>query len=194
MPANYLASFGGYQSARCDCKLTAEFAAALSACIIDSKMKPNMKNDGPPSTPFEKPAAMDRFFNRLFGLLIRIGIGLSHNYLLEVRGRKSGRKYSTPVNLLELDGSEYLVAPRGFTQWVKNVIASGEATLVRGLKRREIILKSVSNDAKPKILKVYLDGYSKTVQRFFPIKAGSPVEAFQPLASRYPVFEVSTKT
>jgi len=47
---------------------------------------------------------MDRMVNRAFGLLVKLGLGLPHNYLLEVRGRKSGRVYSTPVNLLELDG------------------------------------------------------------------------------------------
>jgi deazaflavin-dependent oxidoreductase (nitroreductase family) len=152
-----------------------------------------MASEQQSSAPFNKPAAFDRFFNRVFGFLIRIGIGLSHNYLLEVRGRKSGRTYSTPVNLLELDGHEYLVAPRGFTQWVKNVLASGQASLVRGLKRREILLQPIPDEAKPEILKTYLDEYRKTVQRFFPVQAGSPVEAFQPLSSRYPVFVVLAK-
>jgi deazaflavin-dependent oxidoreductase (nitroreductase family) len=145
------------------------------------------------SAQFDQPTAVDRFFNRAFGFLIRIGIGLPHNYLLEVRGRKTGRIYSTPVNLLAHHGKNYLVAPRGYTQWVRNVIASGEATLVRGRKREEILLKTIPDEAKPDILKDYLDRYSKTVQRYFPVPAGSPVEAFQPLAPRYPVFEVSRK-
>ena len=76
------------------------------------------------STQFNKPSAIDRFINRAFGLLVKIGLGLPHNYLLEVRGRKSGRTYSTPVNLLELGGKQYLVAPRGYTQWVRNVAAN----------------------------------------------------------------------
>jgi hypothetical protein len=76
---------------------------------------------------------------------------------------------------------------------VKNVTESGQATLVRGLKRREILLKPVVDEAKPEILKTYLDEYRKTVQRFFPVQPDSPVDAFQPLASRYPVFEVTTK-
>ena len=156
-------------------------------------MKSIMNSEEPPSPQFDKPAAIERFFNRAFGFLIRIGIGLSHNYLLEVRGRKSGRTFSTPVNLLDLGGKEYLVAPRGFTQWVKNVMASGEATLVRGLTRREILLRPVADEAKPEILKTYLNEYRKTVQRYFPVQAGSSVEVFQPLASRYPVFEVIEK-
>ena len=152
-----------------------------------------MENPQQSSTQFTKPTAVDRFFNRAFGFLIRLGVGLSHNYLLEVRGRKTGRTYSTPVNLLEHGGKKYLVAPRGYTQWVRNVIASGEARLVRGLKREEAFLRPMPDGAKPDILKDYLDRYSKTVQRYFPVQAGSPVEAFQPLASGYPVFEVISK-
>jgi deazaflavin-dependent oxidoreductase (nitroreductase family) len=142
------------------------------------------------STEFNKPSAIDRFVNRAFGLLVKIGLGLAHNYLLEVRGRKSGRIYSTPVNLLERGGKQYLVAPRGYTQWVRNVAANNEAVLVRGSKRRQVSLSPIKDDAKAGILKEYLERYKTTVQRYFPIEAGSPAEAFQPLAGRYPVFEV----
>jgi deazaflavin-dependent oxidoreductase (nitroreductase family) len=142
------------------------------------------------STEFNKPSAIDRFVNRAFGLLVKIGLGLAHNYLLEVRGRKTGRIYSTPVNLLERGGKEYLVAPRGYTQWVRNVAANNEAVLVRGSKRRQVSLSPIKDDAKAGILKEYLERYKTTVQRYFPIEAGSPAEAFQPLAGRYPVFEV----
>jgi deazaflavin-dependent oxidoreductase (nitroreductase family) len=146
-----------------------------------------------PSLQFNKPSPMDRFINRAFGFLVRVGVGLAHNYLLEVRGRKSGRTYSTPVNLLELNGKQYLVAPRGYTQWVRNAVANNEAALVRGSKRRLVSLKPIKDDAKADILKEYLERYKTTVQRYFPIEAGSPAEAFQPLASRYPVFEVITR-
>lgn len=152
-----------------------------------------MENRDQTAAQFTKPSAVDQLFNRAFGFLVRLGLGLRHNYLLEVRGRKSGRKYSTPVNLLDLDGKEYLVAPRGYTQWVRNVIASGEGTLVRGFKRREVYLKPIADEAKPPILKAYLDRYKKTVQRYFSVKAGSPLEAFQPLAASYPVFELTDK-
>jgi deazaflavin-dependent oxidoreductase (nitroreductase family) len=154
----------------------------------------NVNNDPHrPSTPFNRPNLIDRAFNRAFGLLLRFGIGFAHNDLLEVRGRKSGRIYSTPVNLLELGGKRYLVAPRGYTQWVRNVLANGEASLVKRTRREEIRLKAIPDEEKAKILKAYLDRYRRTVQQYFPVKAGSPLEAFQPLAVRYPVFEVTAK-
>jgi deazaflavin-dependent oxidoreductase (nitroreductase family) len=143
-----------------------------------------------PSTHFNQPTAADRFFNRAFGFLVKIGLSLPHNYLLEVRGRKSGRIYSTPVNLLEMNGKRYLVAPRGYTQWVRNIEASGEASLVKRGRRQVFRFQAVDDHAKPEILKAYLDRFKLTVQRYFPIPAGSPVEAFQPLAARYPVFEI----
>jgi deazaflavin-dependent oxidoreductase (nitroreductase family) len=146
-----------------------------------------------PSGQFTKPNAVDRFFNRAFGFLVKIGLGLPHNFLLEVRGRKSGRVYSTPVNVLELSGRRYLVAPRGYTQWVRNVIAVGEAVLVKGARRERVALEMIADDDRPEILKAYLDRYKLTVQRYFPIPAGSDLESFQPLTPRYPVFEVITR-
>jgi deazaflavin-dependent oxidoreductase (nitroreductase family) len=142
---------------------------------------------------FLRPNLVDRFVNRAFGLLVSLGFGLSHNFLLEVRGRKSGRTYSTPVNVLEHRGGKYLVAPRGDTQWVRNVIANQAATLVKGTRRENIRLHLIKVEARAEILKVYLDTFKLTVRRYFPIPAGSPVEKFKPLANRYPVFEMTAQ-
>ena len=81
---------------------------------------------------------MERAFNRLFGFLVGLGFGLKHNYLLQVRGRKSGKLYSTPIDLLEIGGKRFLVAPRGRTQWVRNAEAAGEVTLKKGGRARAI--------------------------------------------------------
>ena len=143
---------------------------------------------------FTRPSLLDRIVNRAFGLMVKIGFGLSHNFLLEVRGRKTGRVYSTPVNVLEYKKKKYLVAPRGDTQWVRNVIVSQKATLVKGTKRENIRLRPIADQAKAEILKAYLDTYKLTVQRYFPIPAGSPAREFESLAERYPVFEISPDT
>jgi len=87
-------------------------------------------------TSFHAPSGLERVFNRIYGLLVGLGLGFSYNYLLEVRGRKSGRTYSTPIDLLELNGKRYLVAPRGRTQWVRNAEAAGEVTLKKGRTRQ----------------------------------------------------------
>jgi hypothetical protein len=80
---------------------------------------------------FRPPTAIERIFNRVFGFLVGAGLGFSYNYLLQVKGRKSGKIYSTPIDLLEMDGKRFLVAPRGRTQWVRNAEAAGEVTLKR---------------------------------------------------------------
>jgi deazaflavin-dependent oxidoreductase (nitroreductase family) len=152
-----------------------------------------MNRQEPFAEAVTKPSAIDSFFNRAFGFLVKIGLGLPHNFLLEVRGRKSGRVYATPVNLLDRNGRRYLVAPRGYTQWVKNALASGEAVLVKGSRRERVELKLVPEQDRPDLLKAYLDRFKLTVRRFFPIPAGSTVEAFHLLAGRYPVFEVISK-
>jgi deazaflavin-dependent oxidoreductase (nitroreductase family) len=139
---------------------------------------------------FQKPGAGGQFFNRFYGFLVGLGIGFSYSFLLEVRGRKSGRIYSTPISLLELDGKRYLVAPRGITQWVRNAEAAGEVTLKRGASRRNFRLRALSDAEKPPVLKEYLDRYKAAVQRFFSVKAGSPVEAFAAVAQNYPAFEL----
>jgi deazaflavin-dependent oxidoreductase (nitroreductase family) len=139
---------------------------------------------------FNQPTTVDRAINKLFGLLVGLGLGLSHNYLLQVRGRKSGRIYSTPVDVLDRDGKRYLVAPRGYTQWVRNAIASGTVSLKKGRRSEEFGIRLLSDDEKPEILKSYLDRYKLTVQRYFPVPAGSPTEAFRPLTGEYPVFEL----
>jgi hypothetical protein len=123
---------------------------------------------------FRPPTPAEAFFNRAFGFLVGLGIGPKYMYLLQVRGRKTGHIYSSPVNLIEIGGKRSLVAPRGRTQWVRNAEATGEVTL----------------KMKPEMLKLYLDSFPGAVQRFFPVPARSPAEAFRDLARNYPVFEL----
>jgi len=144
-----------------------------------------------PAQEFLKPSATEQFFNRAFGFLVGMGIGPSYCYLLQVRGRKSGKLYSTPVNLMDIHGKRLLVAPRGRTQWARNAEASGEITLKRGSYDKRFRLREIGVPDKLPILKEYLDRYHSAVQRYFTVRAGSPAEAFAETADRHPVFEVS---
>ena len=139
---------------------------------------------------FREPSAVEKIFNRVFGFAVGIGLGFSYNYLLQVRGRKSGKLYATPINLLEIHGKRFLVAPRGRTQWVRNAEAAGEVTLKKGSSSQRFRLRPVAEAEKPEILKAYLDNFKSEVQRYFPVAAGSPVESFVELAGSYPVFEL----
>ena len=139
---------------------------------------------------FARPSRVERVFNRVVGALVSIGIGFPDMRVLEVRGRKSGKRYSLPVDLLAREGRLYLVAPRGDTQWARNAAASGEVTLRTGGQVAQYRLRALSDAEKPAILKAYLDRFHREVQRFFPLPAGAPMEAFVPLTPRYPVFEL----
>ena len=139
---------------------------------------------------FRETSTGEKIFNRVFGFLVGLGLGLPYNYLLEVRGRKTGRVYSTPIDLLELNGKKYLVAPRGRTQWVRNAEAAGEVTLKKGSKRLRFRLRPIPDADKPTILKAYLDTFKREVQGYFMIPAGYPPDAFVAIAPSYPAFEL----
>ena len=139
---------------------------------------------------FREPSPLERIFNRALGILVGLGLGLRHYYLLQVRGRKTGRSYSTPVNVVELQGKRFLVAPRGPTQWVRNAEAAGEIILKKGRSSERFRIRAVPNGEKPSVLRAYLDHFRLTVQRYFPVRAGSPLEAFAEFVERYPVFEL----
>lgn len=139
---------------------------------------------------FRKPTAVEALFNRTLGFLIGLGIGPGYMYLLQVRGRKSGRVYSTPVNLLEIAGKPFLVAPRGRTQWVRNAESAGEISLKRGGTVRNYRLRPLNDEEKLDILKKYLDTYKREVQTYFTVPAGSEASAFRGVAQNYPAFEL----
>lgn len=138
---------------------------------------------------YNPPSFFEQSFNRIFGFLASIGAAPSFIYRLEVKGRKSGKIYATAVNVMELGGKKYLVAPRGRTQWVKNAEAAGEVTLKRG-PARTFRLRALSDGEKPQVLKTYLTNYKSAVAKFFPISPDADLSAFVEIAAGYPAFEL----
>ncbi len=138
---------------------------------------------------YQAPSSFEKLFNRMFGAIAGIGLGPSYVYLLQVKGRKSGKMYSTAVNLLRVNGKEFLVSPRGRTQWARNAEAAGEVTLKRGASRKFRLLP-LSDVEKPPVLKAYLQNYNAAVARFFPVPPDASLEAFASIASGYPAFEL----
>jgi len=122
--------------------------------------------------------------------VLALGIGPGYMRILEVRGRKSGRAFTTPVNLLELDGRRYLVAARGETAWARNARAAGHIILRKGSRQESLAIRELADTEKPRILKAFLDRFASQVQRFFDLPAGSPEESFRASAPRKPVFEL----
>src|ERR1700758_4259932 len=88
-------------------------------------------------------------FNRAVAGLTRAGVSVMGSRVLEVRGRRTGEPRRTPVNLLDFEGSRYLVAPRGHTQWVRNLRASGEGRLWLGRHSEAFTATELADEDKP---------------------------------------------
>jgi deazaflavin-dependent oxidoreductase (nitroreductase family) len=131
-------------------------------------------------------------FNRLVAALTRIGISVAGSRVLEVPGRKSGEPRQTPVNLLTLDDKRYLVAPRGHTQWVRNLRASGSGRLLLGRRAEPFEAIEVADDDKPAILRAYLEKWKWEVGAFFGgVGPDSDEGELRRIAPDHPIFRIS---
>lgn len=140
-----------------------------------------------------RPTGLEQFVNRLVGGLVKLGLGPRSMRTLVVRGRKSGKSYSAPVNLLELDGARYLLAPRGVTGWVRNLRVAGTGELRRGRSVETFTAVELPDEAKPVIMQAYLQRWHGQVKQFFPgLDASSPQDKLLARAGDYPVFELSS--
>ncbi len=131
-------------------------------------------------------------FNPLVARLTRWGISVKGSRVLEVRGRTSGEIRTTVVNLLTVDGVRYLVAPRGETQWVRNLRADGFAGTLRVGRRHETFVATELADAdKAPVLRAYLEAWAWEVGRFFDgLRADSPAADLAAAAPGFPVFRI----
>ncbi|WP_370068333.1 nitroreductase family deazaflavin-dependent oxidoreductase [Streptacidiphilus sp. MAP5-3] len=135
---------------------------------------------------------IDRITRQLMIWLTQAGISVLDSRILAVRGRKSGEWRTTPVNLLTLDGERYLVAPRGHTQWVRNMRAVGGGELRLGKKAEAFTAAEVPDEEKPAILREYLRRWAWEVGYFFgDVKADSPQEDIERIAPGFPVFRIT---
>src|SRR6478672_6541743 len=108
-------------------------------------------------THFKQPGWFTKnVFNPLVAWLSKRGLSVAGSRVLEVQGRKSGEWRKTPVNPLEFEGSRYLVAPRGNTQWVRNIRVSGRGRLAGRGRPEEFTVTEVPDDEKPALLRAYL--------------------------------------
>jgi deazaflavin-dependent oxidoreductase (nitroreductase family) len=132
-------------------------------------------------------------FNRVVAALTRAGISVAGSRVLEVRGRKSGAPRRTPVNLLALDGQPYLVAPRGTTQWVRNLRASGEGRLLVGRRGERFTATELGDEDKLPILREYLRRWKWEVGAFFGgVGPESSDDELRRIAPEHPVFRIET--
>ena len=154
-----------------------------------------MEDDTTPATPpNQRPDWFTRnVFNRLVSGLTRLGISVRGSRVLEHRGRTSGQLHHTPVNLLTFEGQRYLVAPRGDTQWVRNVRnADGHLVLIVGRRRELCTATEIPVDERVPILRSYLKKWGFETGMFFGgITADASDADWAVEAPRHPVFALA---
>jgi deazaflavin-dependent oxidoreductase (nitroreductase family) len=134
-------------------------------------------------------------FNRAVAFLTRHGVSVAGSRVLAVRGRTSGEWRTTPVNLLELDGKRYLVAPRGVTQWVRNIRVAGAGQLRVGKRVEDFRARELDQDEQLPVLRAYLRRWKWEVGVFFKgVGPDSTDDELRSIAPRHPAFEVLPPT
>jgi deazaflavin-dependent oxidoreductase (nitroreductase family) len=144
-------------------------------------------------THYRQPGWFTRnVMNKAVQQLARWGVSVMGSRELQVRGRTSGQIRSIPVNLLGIDGHDYLVAPRGETQWVRNLRAAGEGSLRVGRHLRAFAPTELADDDKVDILREYLRRWKWEVGVFFEgTGPDSTDDELRAIAPRHPVFAIT---
>ena len=145
-----------------------------------------------PETRYIPPSRSTAVMNWTVRHLVRLGVSVWGARELRLRGRKSGQIRSNVVNLLDLDGAQYLVAPRGTTEWVKNLRAAGGGELRVGRRVETFGADELPDDQKLPILRAYLKRWKAEVGVFFDgVSAKSSEDELRRIAPDHPVFLVS---
>jgi deazaflavin-dependent oxidoreductase (nitroreductase family) len=130
-----------------------------------------------------------RLINMLFRLITRLGLGASYRHTLTVPGRKTGRLYSTPVDVIEVDGDRWLVAGYGPASWVRNARAAGEVTLSRGRHTDNFRVDEADIEAALPVLRKYI-AEIRVTRPYFNAKPDSSDEAIGAELERHTVFRL----
>lgn len=130
-----------------------------------------------------------RMINWLFTAMTRLGLGAAYRHVLTVRGRKSGKLYSTPVDVVESGGDRWLVAAYGVAGWVRNVQASGDVTLSRGSRSESFKAQPVGVSEAVPVLREYLLQVPIT-RPYFDAAPDSPDDSLAAEVPKHPVFRL----
>ncbi|MCV7218823.1 nitroreductase family deazaflavin-dependent oxidoreductase [Mycobacterium crocinum] len=144
------------------------------------------------TTHYDRPNAAARAFNVVIRQLAEVGISIAGTRALQVRGRKSGAPHRVVVNVLRVDGTDYLVSPRGNTQWARNARAAGAVEMGPRWRRTPVALTEVDDDAKPELLKSYLDRWYWEVKGHIAgLTPESSTDELRAAAPQIPVFALA---
>jgi deazaflavin-dependent oxidoreductase (nitroreductase family) len=141
-------------------------------------------------TQYQEPNRAARAANAAIRWLAEMGISIAGTRALRIRGRKTGRPRSVVVNLVTVDGVDYLVSPRGNTQWVRNIRAAGVVEVGPRWHRERALARELDDAAKPDVLRSYLARWYWQVRGFVPgrLTPDSADEQLRAAAPSIPVF------
>jgi hypothetical protein len=140
---------------------------------------------------YDEPNRLARTVNELFRWLAEAGIGLAGTRALRIRGRNTGKLRGVVINLMTVQGRNYVVSPRGNTQWVRNARAAGQVEMGPRWRSRDVQISEVADDAKPGLLKVYLKRWYWEVKGHVGgLTPDSTDEQIRAVAPSIPVFEL----
>ena len=123
--------------------------------------------------------------------MTRLGVSVYGSRVLMVKGRKTGDWRTTPVNLLEVEGTQYLVAPRGHTQWVRNLKVAGGGKLLLGRSSQDFTAEELTEAEKPSILREYLQRWKWEVGTFFEgVGPEASREDLERIGPNHPIFRL----
>jgi deazaflavin-dependent oxidoreductase (nitroreductase family) len=143
---------------------------------------------------YARPSGFTKATNGFMGWLGAHGIGPKKTVRLEMKGRKSGVVRAAAVNVVTHEGQRYLVAPRGETEWVRNArAAAGEAVIRRG-KVEPVTLSEVPVSERAPIIQTYLRANALETKREFGIDPKAPLEEFEKIADKHPVFRITPRS
>lgn len=146
------------------------------------------------STRYEEPGRVARAGNAIIRWLAESGVSIAGTCAVRVRGRKSGKPRAVVVNLLTIDGADYLLSPRGNTQWARNVRAAGEVEIGPRWRRRRLRAVEMADAAKPELLKRYLDRWYWQVKGYVAgLTPQSTDREFDAAAPSIPVFALAPR-
>jgi hypothetical protein len=140
---------------------------------------------------YDKPNLVARAANELIRWLAEAGISIAGTHALRVRGRKTGKLRGVVINLLTVDDHHFVVSPRGNTQWARNARSAGVVEMGPRWRSRQVRIAEVADDAKPQLLKRYLDRWYWEVKGHVAgLTPQSTDDEIRAAAPSIPVFEV----
>jgi deazaflavin-dependent oxidoreductase (nitroreductase family) len=143
------------------------------------------------SRPFyNKPTPMAKAMNAFVSWLASLGLMPGGTVTIETRGRKSGLTRSNAVIVVEVDGQRYLVAPRGETEWVRNVRAAGGEAVLRHGRRKAVRLEELPVEQRAAIIKPYLKKTAIATKSEFGLDPDADISEFERIAPKHPVFRI----